>query len=96
VSKKQNAKTTTDQNTHFDQAEIDALSYEQAIERLESIIDRIESGEIGLEQSVAAYEEGIALKKHCEKIQDRAEQRVRELSADDTDQPHDTDDNPED
>jgi len=58
---------------------ISKLSYEAAIERLEELIDRIESGEIGLEASVAAYEEGMALKAHCESIQDRAEQRVREL-----------------
>jgi exodeoxyribonuclease VII small subunit len=55
------------------------LSYEDAIDRLEHLIDRIESGEIGLEASVAAYEEGMALKAHCERIQNRAEQRVREL-----------------
>ena len=75
---------------HLTEKQIAKLSYEQAIERLEDLIDRIESGDIGLEDSVKAYEQGIALKKHCEAIQNRAEQRVRELSDNDAD-PAETD-----
>ncbi|MEM1166476.1 MAG: exodeoxyribonuclease VII small subunit [Planctomycetota bacterium] len=56
------------------------LSYEQAVEALEVLIDQIESGEIGLEASLAAYERGMALKKRCESILDQAEHRLRELT----------------
>jgi exodeoxyribonuclease VII small subunit len=59
--------------------DIAAMSYEHAVTELEAIIDRIESGEIGLEESVKAYERGVALQAHCKAILARAEQRVTEL-----------------
>lgn len=59
---------------------IEKLTWEQAIERLEEINDAIESGELGLERSIDAYEEGVALRAHCAKILERAELRVTELS----------------
>lgn len=59
---------------------IGELSYEQAVAELESIIERIESGRIGLEASVKAYERGVALQNHCRAILARAEQRVTELT----------------
>jgi len=76
---------------HLTEKQIAKLSYEEAIERLEDLIDRIESGDIGLEDSVKAYEQGIALKKHCENIQNRAEQRVREIADEDATPPDQND-----
>ncbi|MCR9218547.1 MAG: exodeoxyribonuclease VII small subunit [bacterium] len=64
----------------FDPKSIEKLSWEQAIERLEEINDAIESGELGLERSIDAYEEGVALRAHCASILERAELRVTELS----------------
>lgn len=61
-------------------AEVAAMGYEQAVEALESIIERIESGEIGLEASLAEYRRGVALVRHCRSILDSAEQQVRLLS----------------
>lgn len=61
------------------------MNYEQAVGALEAIIDRIESGEIGLEDAVKAYERGSALKKRCEEILSQAEQRIEELSQADLD-----------
>ncbi len=58
----------------------DTLTFEQAVERLESIIRRIESGEIGLEQSIREYEHGVSLLKRCRAILEQAEQRVEELT----------------
>lgn len=49
---------------------------------MEDLIVRIESGEIGLEESLARYEEGVALIKRCRAILDVAEQRVEELADD--------------
>lgn len=57
------------------------LTFEQAVERLESLIERIESGEAGLEASIAAYEEGAGLIRRCRAILDRAEQRISEIDA---------------
>lgn len=58
------------------------LQFEQAIEQLERIIQRIESGEAGLEQSLAEYETGMQLIHHCRSILDRAESKIEKLTAD--------------
>lgn len=49
------------------------------VEALEQIIERIEGGETGLEQSIAEYEKGMSLIKRCREILQRAEQKVEEL-----------------
>jgi exodeoxyribonuclease VII small subunit len=59
---------------------IRALTFEQAVEQLEAIIDRIESGEIGLEDSLKEYERGTLLREHCKEILARTEQKVTELN----------------
>lgn len=59
----------------------DGPSFEQAVQQLEQIIERIESGQVGLEQSISEYERGVALIKRCRQVLDRAEQRVEELTA---------------
>lgn len=56
------------------------LSFEDALERIESIIARIESGEIGLEASIDEYEKGVALITRCREILGRAELRVDDLT----------------
>jgi len=56
------------------------MSFEQALERVEAIIARIESGEIGLEASIDEYERGVALIARCREILGRAEQRVEDLT----------------
>lgn len=58
------------------------IPYEQLIEQLESIVDQIESGEMGLEDSIKGYEQGIALVKRARTILDQAEQRIVQLNAD--------------
>jgi exodeoxyribonuclease VII small subunit len=57
-------------------------SFEQAVAQLEQIIDRIESGEVALEQCLGEYEQGMKLIAHCRKVLDTAEQRIAELTAD--------------
>jgi exodeoxyribonuclease VII small subunit len=56
------------------------LDFEQAVEAVEKIIEKIESGEVGLEQSIAEYERGVALIRRCRQVLERAEQRVEELT----------------
>ena len=67
----------------------DELNYEQAIEELESIIEAIEQGEVGLEESLAKYRRGASLLSRCRSILKRAEQDLEQLGADDSerDQP---------
>jgi len=50
------------------------------MQELESLIERIESGEIGLEESIKAYERGVDLIKGCRGVLGAAEQRIEELS----------------
>ena len=59
-----------------------SLTYEQALGELEALIERIEQGEIGLEQSLTEYRRGAALLKRCRGILDTAEQQIDELTAD--------------
>jgi len=59
-----------------------SMSYEQALAELESLIDRIERGEIGLEESLAEYRRGAALLKRCRGILETAEQQIEQLTAD--------------
>lgn len=49
--------------------------------QLEQIIERIESGEIGLEKSISEYERGVGLIRRCREVLERAEQRVEELTS---------------
>jgi len=58
------------------------LSFEQAIDKLEGIVEQIESGEVGLEQALEQYEQGQALIKRCRGILDKAERRIAELTED--------------
>ncbi len=57
-------------------------SFETAIEQLESITDQIESGQIGLEESLKQYEQGMKLIQQCRSILDAAEKRIVHLGAD--------------
>ncbi|MFN3168947.1 MAG: exodeoxyribonuclease VII small subunit [Phycisphaeraceae bacterium] len=58
------------------------LSFEQAIDRLEDIVEQIESGEVGLEEALQRYEQGQSLIKRCRGILDKAERRIAELTED--------------
>ncbi len=55
--------------------------FDQALAEVEKIIARIESGEIGLEQSIAEYERGATLLRVCRERLVKAEQKVRDLTA---------------
>lgn len=58
------------------------IKFEEAIDQLEQIIERIESGEAGLEECLGQYEQGMKLIAQCRTILLRAEQRIAELSPD--------------
>lgn len=57
-------------------------SFEQAIAKLEDIVEQIESGEVGLEQAIERYEQGQQLIKRCQGILDKAQRRIAELTED--------------
>ena len=58
---------------------IEALSFEGALKELEVIVSRLEQGEVDLEDSIALYERGQALKTHCEKKLKSAEGRLEKI-----------------
>ena len=62
------------------QADVKKLSFERAIEELESIVKRLEEGKVPLEESVAIYERGEALKLRCEELLRQAEARVDKMT----------------
>lgn len=49
------------------------------MERLEGLVDRLESGELPLEDALAAFEEGVALSRRCASDLDAAERRIEVL-----------------
>lgn len=60
----------------------DEPRFEEAVEQLEQIIEQIESGEVGLEESLLRYEQGMKLIARCQAILNKAQQRIAELTAD--------------
>jgi exodeoxyribonuclease VII small subunit len=60
-------------------APVEELSFEQALAELEAIVDRLDRGEVPLEQSIEAYERGTALRRHCERKLSEARLRVERL-----------------
>lgn len=63
-------------------SDVKKLPFERAIEELESIIKRLEEGKVPLEESVAIYERGEALKRRCEELLKAAEARVEKITLD--------------
>ena len=68
-------------------AEAGEPSFEQILARLQQVVERLESGELPLEESLSAFEEGIRLSRLGSERLDSAERRVEELLADGTTRP---------
>ena len=64
------------------QVDVKKLSFERAIEELESIVKRLEDGKVPLEESVTIYERGESLKRRCEELLRQAEARVDKITLD--------------
>ena len=64
------------------ESEIGALSFEVALAELEAIVQRLEHGDVPLAESVAIYERGEALKRHCDALLREAEARVEKITLD--------------
>jgi exodeoxyribonuclease VII small subunit len=60
-------------------ADIDNFSFEKALSELEQIVTKLERGDIPLQDSIAAYERGEALKNRCEKLLKDAELKVEKI-----------------
>ncbi len=59
---------------------VEKMSFEDALAELESIVRDLESGKAPLDQSISAYERGIALKKHCESKLRDAQLKIEKIN----------------
>lgn len=59
---------------------IETLSFEEAMRELEATVGKLEHGEATLEESIALYERGAALRAHCDKVLRAAEERVEKIT----------------
>jgi len=55
------------------------LTFEEALKQLETLTEQIERGDIGLQESIDKYEEGIALVRQCRDLLSHAEHRIQQL-----------------
>ncbi len=60
--------------------DVTALSFEDALKRLEAIVQRLESGDASLDESITLYTEGDALKMQCERRLKDAQARIEKIS----------------
>jgi exodeoxyribonuclease VII small subunit len=60
-------------------AAAEAPSFEEALDQLEGIVDRLEDGDLDLEQALLEFEDGVKLSRQCAAQLDAAEQRVEVL-----------------
>ena len=60
---------------------IESMSFEDALTELEGIVRSMETGQTKLDDSINAYERGVALKKHCEKRLNDARLKIEKISA---------------
>jgi exodeoxyribonuclease VII small subunit len=59
--------------------EVSAMSFETALAELEKIVERLEQGNVALEESIAQYERGEKLRDHCQKLLGAAEAKVEKI-----------------
>lgn len=60
--------------------DVNEISFEQALSQLTGLVEKLETGELPLEESVAAFEQGVKLSRRCEALLDQAEQRLQVLN----------------
>jgi len=60
-----------------------ALNFEKDLQELESLVEKMEGGELSLEESLVHFERGIALTRSCQKALSEAEQKIQILLSED-------------
>ena len=68
-------------------SESEQLSFEEALRQLEEIVGTLERGDISLDDAIAAYEKGTALKAHCQKRLEEARLKVEKIDVPDAGTP---------
>ncbi len=57
--------------------------FEKSLEELESLVERLESGELSLDQSLKQFKRGVELTRHCQAVLEQAQQAVEKLTDND-------------
>lgn len=65
--------TTTDTTTN------DSPDFEEALQELESLVTKLETGDLSLDQSLACFKRGVALTRHCQTVLDEAQKTIEQL-----------------
>ena len=66
---------------------VEEMSFEAAMAELEKVVGHLERGDVALEESIALYERGAALKKRCEAKLNEAQEKVAAITLDSGGQP---------
>lgn len=64
-----------------DSPDISQMSFEAALRSLEDIVRKLEGGEVPLDESIALYERGEALRQHCQARLDAAQAKIQQIVA---------------
>lgn len=56
-----------------------AVDFEESLGALQTLVERLESGDLSLEESLSAFEQGVALTRECQQALTQAEQKVAQL-----------------
>lgn len=77
-----NKKVHTQKGETVQKSSKDKMSFEKALKQLEEIVNKLESGDLGLEDSLELFEEGIKLSRFCSKKLELAEKKIEMLTKD--------------
>ena len=61
-------------------SDVDQMSFEDAIKELETVVGQLDRGDVALDESIALYERGAALKARCEAKLKEAEEKVAKIT----------------
>ena len=71
-------------------SDVDQMSFEEAMKALEQVVSQLERGDVALDESIALYERGAALKARCEAKLKEAEEKVAKITLGDDGAPKGT------
>ncbi|RMH49002.1 MAG: exodeoxyribonuclease VII small subunit [Alphaproteobacteria bacterium] len=69
---------------------VEEMSFEEALKELEDVVRRLEQGDVPLDESIRLYERGAKLKRRCEKKLREAEEKVAQITLDESGNPSGT------
>ena len=62
---------------------LDKMTFEEAMNELENLVESLDKGDISLDQAIAAYDRGSQLKDHCQKKLNEAKMKVETIQSSD-------------